>query len=173
MSKLAINNLLTVEIPSYGEIHIHIDELGGLSTLKHKHIFSTVSKGIVVRFVCFLRSPSTTLCTVTCVLRFRTLSERVEVTGHDFVVLRGNILSACRLRCNRGKLVDMGHRIPDDAVEVITADYEMRFSHRLLESVHLGLCVRVRIERYRGNTHAGCFVDCKVHTHCVNLHLLQ
>ena len=41
MSKLANNNLLTVEIPIYIEIDIHIYVLGGLSTLKYKHIFST------------------------------------------------------------------------------------------------------------------------------------
>ena len=153
-----------MEIPSYGVFTPLIETIRCMCHL-YKHIFSTVSKGIVARFVSFGLSPSTTLCTVTCVLRFRTLTERVEVTGHDFVVLRGNILGACRLRCNRGKFVCMGARIVRDSVEVITADYEMLFSHRLFESIHLGLCVRVSVKRYRGNTHAGCFMDCKVHTH--------
>ena len=135
----------------------------------YKHIFSTVSKGIVARFVSFGLSPSTTLCTITCVLRFRALTKGVEVTRHNCVVLLGNILGASRFRGNRGKFVCMGHRIPDYAVEVITVNYEMRFSHGLLESIHLCLCVRVSVKRYRGNTHAGCFMDCKVHTHCRNL----
>ena len=43
MSKLTKHNLLTVEIHIYREIDIHIYVLGGLSTLKYKHIFSTVS----------------------------------------------------------------------------------------------------------------------------------
>ena len=121
----------------------------------------------MARFVGFLRSPSTTLCAVSCVLRFGTLAKRVEVTGQDFVVIRGNILSASRFRGNRGKLMDMGHRIPDDAVEVITSDYVVLIRHRPLESIHFCLCVVVSIECYRGNTNAGCSVDCTLPARCL------
>ena len=44
VSKLTKHNLLTVEIHIYREIDIHIYVLGGLSTLKYQHIFSTVSQ---------------------------------------------------------------------------------------------------------------------------------
>ena len=82
-----------MEIPSYKEIHTHIDVLGGMSTLKHKLIFSTLSKGITHSLVSFVLSPAATLCTVSCVLRFRTLTEGVEVTRIDNVSHWGNLLT--------------------------------------------------------------------------------
>ena len=128
------------------------DNRGCLHMFKHKHIFSTVSKGIVACFVSFGFSPSTTLCTVSCVLRFGTFTKGVEVTRQDFVVLRGNILGACRLRCNRGKLVLVCHGVVCDAVEVITSSHKFTAVTRLVKCDVLCLFVRVSIKGHWGNT---------------------
>ena len=123
-----------------------------MSTLKYKHIFSTVSKGIVARFVSFLRSPPTTLCAVSCVLRFGAFAKGVEVTGQDFVVLRGNLGWLLVLRDYHSEFVHVCLGIVHNSVEVITSSHKLTAVTGLVKCDVLCLCVRVSIECYRGNT---------------------
>ena len=136
-----------------------------MSTLKYKHIFSTVRKESVACFVSFGLSPSTTLCAVSCVLRFRAFSKGVKVTRQDFVVLRGNLGWLLVLRDYHSEFVRVCLGIVHNSVEVITSSHKFTAITGLVKCDVLCLCVRVSVNRYRGNTNAGCFVNCKVHSH--------